>query len=75
MHIGRPCFSSYSKFHPSANPTPGIVTKKVAWITELLSRRCYTGLGFSFFAEELPGRASRERALRFSSATVWRASG
>ncbi len=31
--------------------------KKIRRITELLSRRCYTGLGFFVFAEELPGRA------------------
>jgi hypothetical protein len=38
-------------------PTPGIAIKKLRRITELLSPRCYTGLGFFVFAEELPGRA------------------
>ena len=45
----RPCISNF--------PTPGIAIKKLLRITELLSCRCYTGLGFFVFAEELPGRA------------------
>lgn len=39
-------------------PTPGIIVQKILTITELLSSRCYTGLGFSVLAGELPGRAS-----------------
>ena len=44
-------------------PTPGIVAKKIRRITELLSRRCYTGLGFFVFAEELPGRVFERMRL------------
>jgi hypothetical protein len=49
-------------------PTAGMVAKKLRRITELLSRRCYTGLGFFVFAEELPGCAFARMRLPVSSA-------
>ena len=73
------CIPAAFSFPPGRHrrrfPTPGIIAESTPRITELLSCRCYTGLGFSILAEELPGRASREAPSGSPPLTVWRASG
>jgi hypothetical protein len=56
-------------------PTPGRIRKKLLPITDPGADRCYTGDGFHSSAEESPGRAVLECALRHFSAVKALASG